>query len=152
MAEADTNNDNDDNDTGHTTWQNASCTIIIITHSHRNYITIDISVILKSSPTTLSNALWRGIKCLSVSCEFNIIATIKVTISRKSSYLHKVLKFKKTSPFSWNYSIKSRFLNGSTAPLIGHYFSFKNTSQWKDKKVICYSVCFLSRVKNKNVY
>ena len=43
--------------------------------------------------------------------------SIKETVLRKSEYQQKVLKFKKTSPFSENLFIESRFWNGSTAPL-----------------------------------
>ena len=41
----------------------------------------------------------------------------KETIIRKSVFQQKVLKFEKTSPFSQNLFIESRFLNGSTALL-----------------------------------
>ena len=43
--------------------------------------------------------------------------TPKETIHRKSEDQQKVLKFKKTSPFSQNLFIESKYLNGSTAPL-----------------------------------
>ena len=43
--------------------------------------------------------------------------SIKETILRKSEHQQKVLRFKKTSPFSQNLFIESRCLNGSTAPL-----------------------------------
>jgi len=46
-----------------------------------------------------------------------MIELSKETTSRKSSYLENVLKFKKTSPFSENWFIESRFCNESTAPL-----------------------------------
>ena len=45
------------------------------------------------------------------------IIDIKETVHRKSRDQQKVLKFKKTFPFSQNLFIESRFLNGSTAPL-----------------------------------
>ena len=43
--------------------------------------------------------------------------SIKETVLRKSEYQQKVLKFKKTSPFSENLFIESRFWNESTVPL-----------------------------------
>ena len=41
----------------------------------------------------------------------------KETVLRKSEDQQKVLKFRKTSPFSQNLFIESMFWNGITAPL-----------------------------------
>ena len=45
------------------------------------------------------------------------IVDFKETILRKCKYQQKVPMFKKTSSFSQNLIIQSRFLNGSTTPL-----------------------------------
>ena len=59
----------------------------------------------------------------------------KETILRKSEYQQKVLKFKKTSPFSQNLFNWKQVFEWKYSP-IGHYFSFKKISQWKDIKII----------------
>ena len=82
---------------------------------------------------------------------------------RKSKYQQKVLKFKKSSLFSQNLFIESRFLNGSAAPLatiqfLKLFISDTNQSEEFQKcevkklclSVNCYPVCFLSIVENFN--
>ena len=54
---------------------------------------------------------------MAILMRFLKIINTKETILRKSEYQRKVLKFKKTSPFSQNLFNESRFLIGSTAPL-----------------------------------
>ena len=54
--------------------------------------------------------------------------SLKENISRKSRYQQKVLKFKKTSPFSQNWFIEGMLLNESAVyvySLIGHYLISK---------------------------
>ena len=58
----------------------------------------------------------------------------------KSEYQQNVLKFKKTSPFSQNLFIESRFLNGSVAHLATISVSKR-----------CHTQCPLARFEKKNV-